>query len=266
VADGCVPHTAAQHHGTRCTRARAAAAAAAHRRRPPPPPTAAAHRRRPPPPPTAAAHRRRRRVICAGGPKRHQADSSKRSIPLTWHTMNTSTPLASEDAASQAPLDPRRDIQPWSCLEIPVCLPSPMHVLLKSIVLHCHTAPSTDADTQILHRLFQQLVAATDSALRSKSCSDPLTTSDFSHLFGMLVESTNLHFQGRPRIMFSSQDVGIQSAAAAPPPAASSRASRVSSSCFLRTRTEQRTCHRPQPSSWVLTITPRRRCASDFST
>ena len=90
-----------------------------------------------------------------------------------------------------------------------------MHVLLKSIVLHCHTAPSTDADTQILHTLFQELVAATDSALRSKSCSDPPTTSDLSHLFGMLVESTNLHFQGRPRIIFSSQDAGMQSASAA---------------------------------------------------
>jgi precorrin isomerase len=133
--------------------------------------------------------------------------------------MNTSTPLASEDAASQEPLDPRRDTRPWSRLEIPACLPSPMHVLIKSIVLHCHTAPSTDADTQILHTLFQQLVAAalaaTISALRSKSCSDPPTTSDLSHLFGMLVESTNLHFQSRPRIMFSSQDAGMQSASAA---------------------------------------------------
>jgi hypothetical protein len=108
--------------------------------------------------------------------------------------MNTSTPLASEDAASQAPVDPRRDTEPWSCLEIPACLPSPMHVMLKSIVLHCHTAPSTGADTQILHTLFQQLVAATVSALRSKSCSNPPTTSDLSHLFGMLVESTNIHF------------------------------------------------------------------------
>ena len=134
--------------------------------------------------------------------------------------MNISTPLASEDVASQAPLAPRRDTQPWSCIEIPICLPSPIHVLLKSIVLHCHNAStgdtaSTDADTQILHTLFQQLVAATDSALRSKSCSNLPTTSDFSHLIGMLVESTNLHFQGRPRIMFSSQDADMQSAAAA---------------------------------------------------
>jgi len=134
--------------------------------------------------------------------------------------MNTSTPLASEDVVSQAPLAPRRDTQPWSCLEIPICLPSPIHVLLKSIVLHCHNASagdtaSTDADTQILHTLFQQLVAATDSALRSKSCSNLPTTSDFSHLFGTLIESTNRHFQGRPRIMFSSQDAGMQSDAAA---------------------------------------------------
>ena len=126
----------------------------------------------------------------------------------------------SDAAATQAPALPHGDADPWNWQGALASLPPPLQNLLNDIMRNCHAACSdstetANAVTRELHSLLLRLVAAVDGELQSNPGSSLRTSSYSWRLLGKLVEGTNHHFQIRPRIMFTSQDADLQSAAAA---------------------------------------------------
>jgi hypothetical protein len=128
----------------------------------------------------------------------------------------TSTP---PQEASDAPGTPN---DPWNLRRILDTLPPPLqqHLAqpLTDVMKLCHSACSDSIEsandvTRDLERRLQRLVAAIDTELQSNSHSD--TSSGSWHLLGRLVEGINRHFQIRPRIMFVSENLDMQSASAA---------------------------------------------------
>ena len=132
-----------------------------------------------------------------------------------------SNPPPSDAPASEAPPGtPNGGPDPWNLRRILDTLPPLLQQLIKDIMRTCRSACSdsteaANAVTRELQSLLQQLVAAIETELQSNPSSDVRTSSEHWHLLGRLVEGINHHFQIRPRIMFVSGDLDMQSAAAA---------------------------------------------------
>jgi len=99
-------------------------------------------------------------------------------------------------------------------------LPHELQQLLSDIMRTCYSLCSDDTEaanavTRDVCSLLLQLVAAIEAKLESDPSSDLRTSSESWHLLGTLVNGINRHFQNRPRIVVTSADADMQSAAAA---------------------------------------------------